>query len=786
MSVLTALVVFGSAALADTTPYPLPTTLPSVTIGTAALISPSQANTFYGSSTTSTDGLSKITGEATPTPPEIIELARALKNNVDLIYAYVHDNIDTDFMYGLQKGPLGALIDKSGTPFDQAALMVALLRQAGYTASYQVGTLSLGGSDFTAWTNISDSNAACRLLANGGFPGSVNSQTTMACSTATGGAISNVTMAHVWVAVTIPGSACTNNICLFDPSSKPYIWRSGINLASALGLTPSNPLVQAAGSGSGMTTGTLTDGSTNVPYIQSLNYSNLNSALAGYSSNLLSYLSSHYGGSSNPPWPELVDVIGGGTIAPDQPPSGGWRQSTLTGYTATTTWTGNVPDQYRTTLEVKGQLWIYTACTSQFLGHYATMFDEPDSNTPPFFVDQIYGRALMIEGAPNAPTSGVVTLTLDGVVLFSYSIPACVVQGGVNVNLRTAAAYVTFVANHPYAASSDGTPTANGTYMDATVVKPVGLITAATIAHGWGSTAQALFDKWSGEKAVNTPMANVNGSCPGGGIDLYCGSTYTGGQGDFDRERMVASWLAQYTQAAKMQAQMGSSIAQLHHVLGLAYGDDSLSPVFPYGVLGTNPPVYFIGVDNYNRLDFDSALSWTAKAGNTATRRASLRAFGASASTLEGVVSSQIGGMPDTGSVATRMEWGNAPPGMTGSWDPTNTYEDPNQPGPRKFVTYTSSTVSAANDLSLVDGWTVSQHPAGGETTPVTNNTPVIASSEAANWVAALASEAANYTAAGFNVVTSQEAFLGPGQRGGVYTADTIGDPPVRSDTPTT
>src|ERR1700741_2238515 len=97
------------------------TDLAAVKIGTADLIPPS--TTYYGNGTTHTFDIYNpgAAGElcnptSTVCPPEIRELARALKNNVDLIYDYVHNNIDTVWMFGLQKGPLGALIDKSGTP----------------------------------------------------------------------------------------------------------------------------------------------------------------------------------------------------------------------------------------------------------------------------------------------------------------------------------------------------------------------------------------------------------------------------------------------------------------------------------------------------------------------------------------------------------------------------------------------------------------------------------------------------------------------------------------------
>src|SRR5689334_6573771 len=131
--------------------------VPSVKIGTAALISPTSADTTYGSATASTNS----TG-ASGRPSEIIELARAL-GNADAIYDFVRNNIDIVWLYGLHKGALGALTDRSGTSFDQAQLMVELLRQAGYTATYKTGTITLTASDFTAWTGISNGRAACQL-----------------------------------------------------------------------------------------------------------------------------------------------------------------------------------------------------------------------------------------------------------------------------------------------------------------------------------------------------------------------------------------------------------------------------------------------------------------------------------------------------------------------------------------------------------------------------------------------------------------------------------------------
>ncbi len=151
--------------------------LPSVKIGTAALASPSAAETWYNAHDHAwSDGLGAITGTATPEPVEIIELARALKYDPVKIYQYVRNNIQTEWLYGLQKGALGASIDKSGTAFDQAALMVEILLESEANnpnisgVSYRAGTITLTGAQFAAWSNITNPQAACQLLSSGRIP----------------------------------------------------------------------------------------------------------------------------------------------------------------------------------------------------------------------------------------------------------------------------------------------------------------------------------------------------------------------------------------------------------------------------------------------------------------------------------------------------------------------------------------------------------------------------------------------------------------------------------------
>src|SRR5690606_33537958 len=122
-------------------------------------VTPATAFSLFGGSSTSTNGLCRdystnsavCPGGVRPRSPEIRELARALRNDPDLLYAYVRNGVDTEFQFGLAKGELGAVIDRSGTPFDQAKLLVELLREAGFAARYKFGDIQLTGAQLKQW-----------------------------------------------------------------------------------------------------------------------------------------------------------------------------------------------------------------------------------------------------------------------------------------------------------------------------------------------------------------------------------------------------------------------------------------------------------------------------------------------------------------------------------------------------------------------------------------------------------------------------------------------------------
>lgn len=96
----------AGAANADSPP-------PATAILKGTPISPADALAYYNvQGATATNGLCRdfpsisliCTGVR---PPEVVELARGLKNDPNLIYEYIRNSIDTEFQFGLQKGDLG-------------------------------------------------------------------------------------------------------------------------------------------------------------------------------------------------------------------------------------------------------------------------------------------------------------------------------------------------------------------------------------------------------------------------------------------------------------------------------------------------------------------------------------------------------------------------------------------------------------------------------------------------------------------------------------------------------
>ena len=227
-------------------------------------------------------------GSPAAAPPEIVQLARALQNDPDLIYQYVHDNIEFSPLWGYLKGPVGTLLDGRGDSFDQAALMVALLNQASLSnaaisnANFVIGQLHLTNAQLQAWLGVDNNpNSIGGILGSAGIPGGVYPDASAA-------------VGHVWVSVSINGTTYE-----FDPSFKSHTFTAGIvsNLPAIMGYNQAQFISDA---GATVTANT----------IHNVNRAALRTDLTTYATKLASYI------RTNMPLAGVSDVVGGGTIVP--------------------------------------------------------------------------------------------------------------------------------------------------------------------------------------------------------------------------------------------------------------------------------------------------------------------------------------------------------------------------------------------------------------------------------------------------------------------------------------
>lgn len=168
--------------------------------------------------------------------PELAALAKSLGYSPVRIFEYVYKNVDYKFNYfGLMKGAYGAYLTKSGNNFDQAALLVALLRASNIPARFVTGEIAVFdpapmGADgrLNRWLGFKDyAPFASAYRAGGGFEGLMKNPSSQN--------IGGVTM-HVWVEACVPyasyrGAALTNRghrWIPMDPSFKDKSYQAGI------------------------------------------------------------------------------------------------------------------------------------------------------------------------------------------------------------------------------------------------------------------------------------------------------------------------------------------------------------------------------------------------------------------------------------------------------------------------------------------------------------------------------------------------------------------------------
>lgn len=706
--------VFASPAAAET--------LPSMKSLAAPLISPAAGEAFYGASLTHTSSFAGVAGFEGQ-PPEIVETARSLKNDPDLIHEFVRNHVRVEYAYGLRKGPLAALIDKSGTPFDQNVLFVSLVRQAGLPARYQLGRVTMTGADFANWTGVSNLQAACRLLAAGGIPAAFNGAASSASDCALSGAFTSVTFLHVWSQVQIGGTWYA-----FDPSIKSLTASPGRNLVTASGLVAGQPATQAA---STISTGSQS-GST---YIQNASQTNLDSYLTARGTQLQSDL------TTNATDQDTADVVGLKKIIPQYKPAGGWRNTTPPGYVtgASTTITGDIPDQYRASLRVTISAKLDGSTDTNLIDRL-------------LYADDIGGRRVGVSsnflfGQFNNPVTAstwpqTYRLTVDGVAVGTFTCTASLAAPAYPCPLGQGGT-TTLAVKHPYAAEG-------GAYGSQTLVKSISTLSAPfAIVHGWGWVSPELLGKWSSEAAEDEALP-INGSppipCAGGGGDM-CWERYRQSAENFTKQRTAASWLGQVSKMLEIQAQLGNAVADHQHSIGIVDWRAKFA-TFRYPALpDPNSKTYYGISDQFTELNIDTAVSITSRVNDTTRTNAVFRAVALSAATLEGSILEQMQDLPDAASTASRLAWSNTPDN-----------EDPCFPGgnPRRFFDLTGSTAPNRAGIYQYEG---SASGCGAF--------PTIVGVTPANWKDRAEGAVAGYLGAGFRVSASAETFLGPGSRFG-------------------
>ncbi len=349
-------------------------------------VHPAQAKHIVNSKTVLTSSLpvaaKGLLGSTVQGAPSIVEMTRALRNNPQLMYEFVYNNIEHRIGMGLAKGALGTLLDGAGNSFDLSSLLAALLRQAGFQAYYEVGQIQLTFAQAAAWLGVTDTNISTivTLIANAGVPVSL-------VGTAPN---QEILMTHCWLKVNI-GDTIVPNWVVMDPSFKTYSTKPSIDLATAMGYNASTFLSDAR-------SGYTIDPSGN--WVQNVNRTNVRNSLSSLSMNLANWI------KANNPGAKTDDIVGGRQIVPVSLPI---TFATSLPYQAAgdvpVEFTGDFSNAYKVTVRVVYYGIDHTFTSDQLCGHRLALYHvELTANqwTPVLFLDSF---PLVTGTTPVGPAS---------------------------------------------------------------------------------------------------------------------------------------------------------------------------------------------------------------------------------------------------------------------------------------------------------------------------------------------------------------------------------------------
>lgn len=147
--------------------------------------------------------------------------AAALNNDPVEIYNWVYNNIEFIPSYGSLQGADYAMQTLRGNAFDQASVLIALLRAANIPARYVYGTMVVTNEEAMNWVGgVREPEAVQNLMSQGGIPVArlaINDKNDF------------ITLEHVWVQLW-DGSQWIE----VDPSFKQYEYTEGMDLQSTV------------------------------------------------------------------------------------------------------------------------------------------------------------------------------------------------------------------------------------------------------------------------------------------------------------------------------------------------------------------------------------------------------------------------------------------------------------------------------------------------------------------------------------------------------------------------
>jgi uncharacterized protein YeaC (DUF1315 family) len=181
-----------------------------------------------------------VEGDLAETPETTLsEEAKKLADTFDTpvkVYEYVRNNMDFEPYYGSRKGAIGTFNQLRGNDYDQASLLVGMLRYKGIPARYVKGTIELPIEQVMGWTGTQDPEAAVKVLGSLGNP---------TVSIVSGGKVVAVRTEHVWVEAYVPyksynrlGVGKGSKIWIpLDPSFKQYTMVEGLDIKEITGVS---------------------------------------------------------------------------------------------------------------------------------------------------------------------------------------------------------------------------------------------------------------------------------------------------------------------------------------------------------------------------------------------------------------------------------------------------------------------------------------------------------------------------------------------------------------------